>query len=178
MFSIFNRKPGHKPDFAKVVDQELEVLFRIARQLTGNDTDAEDLVGQTLLQATKAWDRFDGSYPRGWLIKILRNEHPGSIRYSQSRPTIALEETAEPAETCYWKEIDWQVVGKDIMRILQMLPEEFRLVISLCDIEDLTRDEVAIVLAIPVGTINSRLHRARKMLRTKIIEELGDLSIA
>lgn len=176
MPNLFSRRTTAKPDFSTVVRQEIEVLFRIARQLAGNDADAEDLVGQTFLQATKAWDRFDGSYPRGWLIKILRNEHLSTIRQATARPTVGLDEVAEPAEACFWQEIDWKLVGHDLHRILLAMPEELRLVISLCDIEELTRDEVALALANPVGTINSRLHRARKMLRARIINQLGDLS--
>ncbi|MBC8066239.1 MAG: RNA polymerase sigma factor [Chlorobia bacterium] len=176
MISIFTKRQTPKPESGALVERELEILFRIARQLTGNDSDAEDLVGQTLFQATRAWDRFDGQYPRSWLIKILRNEHLGSVRASQSRPTVSFEDSIEPVEACFWQEIDWKIVGQDLDRIMRMLPEEFRLAVALCDIEEITREEAAIALSVPVGTVNSRLHRGRKLLRAKIVEHLGDLS--
>ncbi len=176
MISLFSKRKVAKPEFGEVVERELEILFRIARQLTGNDADAEDLVGQTLYQATRAWDSFDGQFPRSWLIKILRNEHLASARSAHRRLTVSIEDSMEPVESGFWQEIDWRLVGQDLMKILRMIPEEFRLVVSLCDIEEITREEAAIALAVPVGTINSRLHRGRKMLRAKILEEMGDLS--
>ncbi|MBL8047994.1 MAG: RNA polymerase sigma factor [Chthonomonas sp.] len=172
---MFNRsrQPGTKSSLALAIDENLELLFRVARQLTGNDTDAEDIVGQTLLQATKAWPRFDGRHPRAWLLTILRNEFFASARWAKARPEVPIEDSQEPMDNTFWHEIDWRLIGDGLSKILTALPDEFRHVIALCDIEEVSRDEAALVLNVPVGTINSRLHRGRKLLRERVIRELG-----
>lgn len=171
---FFSREKNAKPRFETVVDQELPMLFRIAVRMTLNEAEAEDLVGQTLYLATKAWDNFDGAHPRGWLIAILRNEFLAMKRKNSARPTVALDDAAEPSTEGYWQEIDWKLIGTQIISLLDRLPEDFRLPIALCDVEQLTRDEAALSLAIPIGTLNSRLNRGRNMLRTLALQTLGD----
>ena len=170
------RQSGQKPDFNTIVEQELEILFRIARQLTGNDQAAEDVVSQTLYQAAKAWEQFDGRHPRSWLITILRNAHYRSSNRQKNQPTVSIEDSVEPACESFWQEIDWKLIGHDLRRIMQTIPEEFRLVVAFCDIEGLTREEAAVALNVPIGTVSSRLYRGRKLLRALIIDQLGDFS--
>ena len=73
-FAVMSFLTPAKESAATVLERELEVLYRVARRMTGNDTDAEDIVSQTLLNAYKNWDSFDGRHPRSWLIRILNNE--------------------------------------------------------------------------------------------------------
>lgn len=169
---MFGTPQNPKPDFEKVVDQELPLLYRVALRLTRNPAEAEDLVGQTLYLAARAWAVFDGAHPRSWLLRILRNEHLGSLRKNQN--TTSLDETSEPSTEGYWQEIDWSLVGEQILKVLDMLPEDYRLAVTLCDVEELTREEAAEALEIPIGTINSRLHRGRAMLRAKLATLLPD----
>ncbi len=172
---FFSRDQVKKPDIDGIVDQELPMLFRVAVRMTLSETEAEDLVAQTLYQAAKAWDRFDGSHPKAWLISILRNEFLTSVR-RKSHPTVSLQELSEPASEDYWQAVDWKILGNQILSLLDGLPEEFRLPVSLCDLEQLSREEAASSLGIPVGTLNSRLHRGRNVLRSLAIQTIGDLS--
>lgn len=169
---MFGSPQSAKPDFEKVVDQELPLLYRVALRLARNPSEAEDLVGQTLYLAARAWAVFDGAHPRAWLLRILRNEHLGTIRKHQI--TTSLDETSEPSTEGYWQEIDWSLIGEQILKVLDMLPEDYRLAVTLCDVEELTREEAAEALEIPIGTINSRLHRGRAMLRAKLASLLPD----
>jgi RNA polymerase sigma-70 factor (ECF subfamily) len=162
--------------FAAVVDRELTVLYRVALQLTRRETDAEDLVAQTLYLGARAWPTFDGAFPRSWLIRILRNEFFSQQRRRANTEHVALDDVAEPSDEGYWCDIDWTLVGEHIQHAIQQLPEEFRMTLVLCDVEGFTRDEAAAALNLKVGTINSRLHRARNLLRAKLVRYVGDPS--
>lgn len=175
MPDFFRRStPVRKPRFEDVVDTELPILYRTAKRLAHNDTEAEDLVGQTLYLAARAWPTFDGAYPRSWLIKILRNEFLGRRKKAANRPEVNIDDVAEPSEEGYWKAIDWGILGPQILDALDMIPEDYRLAVALSDVEGLTRLEVAEALGIPEGTVNSRLHRGRNLLRARLVTLLGD----
>lgn len=174
MSLFLGRKPSAtKPKLQDAIEGEIPVLYRVALRLTETASEAEDLVGQAMLQMVKGWDTFDGQFARSWMIKVLRNEHYANCRKSGLQ-TTSLELEAEPSIEGYWQAIDWKLVGPELTGALDGLPEEYRMVIALCDIEELTRDEAAVALELPVGTINSRLHRGRNMLRAKL-SHLKDL---
>ena len=99
---IFDRSERRKPAFESVVMAELPVLYRVAKRLVRSEADAEDLVGQSLLLAAKAWGQFDGRHVRSWLIRILKNEHLGRLRSRASRPETAIEDIVEPSEAGFW----------------------------------------------------------------------------
>ncbi len=165
-----------KPNFAAVVDSELPVLYRIAMTLTRKPEDAEDLVSQTLYLGAKNWSKFDGAYPRSWLIQILRNEFARVYRQKVSRPTVELDSVQEPSEEGFWKAIDWALVGDGIHQEVRNLPEEYALAVSLCDIEELSYEEAAVAMDVPLGTVRSRLYRGRKLLRARLVRHLGALT--
>ncbi len=157
--------------FAEYVVPELEVLYRVARSITRNATDAEDLVQDTLVRAYKAIERFDGRYPRAWLLTIMRNAQINRVR--RKRPELM----HDPDETMS-RVADESPDGADaeslvldqefsapIENALAALPEKFRLVVELVDLNQLTYQEAADTLGVPVGTIMSRLHRARRNIR-------------
>lgn len=158
-----------KPTFESIALEEIPVLYRVARRMTLNDSDAEDLVGQALLRAVKAWNTFDGRHPRSWLIRIVKNEHLMRIRHRATRPEIAIDEVAEPTEEGFWEEISWRAVGTDILRELDKLPEEYRLAVALCDVEEMSYEDAAEAMEVPVGTVRSRLFRGRRMLRAALV---------
>lgn len=161
--------PPNPLDFETTVRRELNTLYRVAQRLTGKAADAEDLVGQTLLAAAKAWNNFDGRHPKAWLIAILRNERNRSIRTASSRPQTADIEAAELADgDGGWKDVDLKIIGDHILATLDKIPEEYRLAVALCDVEQLTYEEAAEVLGVPAGTIRSRLHRGRHALRNRL----------
>jgi RNA polymerase sigma-70 factor (ECF subfamily) len=158
-----------KKPFEDVVKAELSTLYRVAVRLCRNETTAEDLVAQTLFLAAKGWQAFDGNYPRSWMIRIMRNEYASAHRKVGSGPTVSIDEVSEPYDDLFWREIDWNISGSEIGRALDAIPEENRLAVVMCDMESLTRDEAAEALGVPVGTLNSRLHRGRNMLRAKLV---------
>lgn len=155
--------------FEQYVIPEIEVLLRVARSMTRNNADAEDLVQDTLLRAYRAIDRFDGRYPRAWLLTILRNTHINRNR--RKRPELLrdpdgtssqIEQVAGSEQTDASVENSFDV---EIERALAALDEPFRRVIELVDIGGLSYTEAAKTLGIPIGTIMSRLHRARSQIR-------------
>ena len=162
-----------KESAAVVFERELEVLYRVARRMTGNDTDAEDIVSQTLLNAYKNWDDFDGRHARSWLIRILNNEWLGMLRKRKTRGETDYEGVAEPADENFWKAIDVQMEFKQVVEALDELPEEYRVAVTLCDMEELTYESAAEVLGVPIGTIRSRVFRGRRILRHKLVALYG-----
>lgn len=158
-------------DFESQLREELPVLFRVAKRLAKSTDTAEDLVGQTLYAAIKFKHSFDGRHLRSWLIKILRNEFNTLIRKEQSRPTVVLDEVEGETES-FWDEVHWRVDAEVLMRELDNLTEEHRMIIQLCDVEELSYEEAADALDIPVGTVRSRLFRARAKLRERCMDLL------
>lgn len=153
---------------------ELDVLMRVARSITGNPTDADDLVQDTLLRAYRSIDRFDGRYPRAWLLTIMRNAQINRVR--RKRPSLmrdpdttlaVVANTDTDAQTPESAVID-QTFDASVERSLNAIPEQFREAIHLVDIDGLSYAEAAAVLDIPVGTVMSRLHRGRKLIRNDL----------
>ena len=149
----------------------LRSLFGAAYRMTGNAHDAEDLVQETFLRAHRAFDRYlPGSNARAWLHTILHRVRTDAFRRTKRRPeTVELlgEGPAEPPPQ------DALASGReDLERALRALPEAFREAVVLRDVQDLSYAEIAAALAIPVGTVMSRIHRGRALLR----EALGGRS--
>lgn len=158
-----------KEPFDRVARREIPVLYRVAARLTRNPDDAEDLVSQSLLSAHRAWKEFDGTYPRSWLIRILKNEFFNLRRKIGGSTNVSLESIDEPSDDGFWKEVSWRAVGEDILRELDALPEEYRLAVALCDIEEMSYADAAIALETPIGTVRSRLFRGRRLLRSRLV---------
>jgi RNA polymerase sigma-70 factor, ECF subfamily len=158
--------------FERFVLPEIEVLLRVANSLTRNHAEAEDLVQDTLIRAFRGIDGFDGRYPRAWLLTILRNTNINRNR--RRRPELLRDPdaatgqlTASPAEdrTDAFVDDDFDA---EIVRALDALDEPFRRVVELVDIDGLSYAEAAAFLDVPVGTVMSRLHRARSRIRDRL----------
>lgn len=160
--------------FSKYVLPELEVLMRVARSITGNPTDADDLVQDTLLRAYKSIDRFDGRYPRAWLLTIMRNAQINRVR--RKRPelmrdpevTLAIVANSDSDAMTPESAVLDTTFDAAIERSMRSLTPQFREAIHLVDIEGLSYNEAAAVLDVPVGTVMSRLHRGRKQIRNDL----------
>ena len=152
--------------FERHVLPEIDLLLRVARSLTGDLAEAEDLVQDTLLRAYRSIEVFDGRHPRAWLLTILRNTHVNRNR--RRRPVLGRDGDASslPAPTVAGADVGVDG-GLDaaIERALGELDVRFRRVVELVDVEGLTYAEAAAALDIAVGTVMSRLHRARRRLR-------------
>ncbi len=161
--------------FRRYVEPELEVLLRVARRLTSDPADAEDLVQDTLVRAYRALDRFDGKHPRAWLLTILRNTWKNSLR--ERRPLLVDDHDREFARTAAHgpdgrggaeEHVMLDTVDHALVAALESLSQKKRDVVVLVDVDGLTYQEAADVLGIPIGTVMSRLHRARKQLRQEL----------
>lgn len=161
--------------FTQYVLPEVEVLARVAFSITRNGADAEELVQETLLCAFRAIERFDGAYPRAWLLTIMRNTE--AKRHRRRRPHLlrggdeaGRRETVDPRRPLDTPE--HIVVGREFEAVvaasLAALPDQHRQVVELVDIDGLSYAEAAEVIGVPVGTVMSRLHRARARIRQRL----------
>jgi RNA polymerase sigma-70 factor (ECF subfamily) len=162
---------GQDARFNEYVVPELDVLYRVAYSITRNKSDAEDLVQDTLMRAYRAIERFDGRYPRAWLLTIMRNAQVNRVR--RKRPELMHDPDETMArmadESADAADAETQLMDKEfeapVEAALAALPEKFRKVVELVDLNQLSYQEAADALGIPVGTIMSRLHRARRNIR-------------
>lgn len=160
--------------FATHVVPEIDVLYRVARTLVPRPADAEDLVQDTLLRAYRSIESFDGRHVRAWLLTIMRNTQINRTR--RRRPELlddpdAAGETSDD-EGARLRSPEAMVGGATfdaaVVDALDALPDRFRQVVELVDIDGLTYAEAAEAIGVPVGTVMSRLHRARTRIRSRL----------
>jgi RNA polymerase sigma-70 factor (ECF subfamily) len=163
--------PG-QPDFEQVFLPHLDAAYNLARWLLRNDQDAEDAVQEAYMRAYKAFARFRGGDGKAWFMTILRNVCYTMIKKLRSHETPEAfdEEIHQPTGESEIQEAFRQKANAENLHCaLEKLPDEFREVIVLHDLEGLAYKEIASVVGIPIGTVMSRLARARGRLRTEII---------
>jgi RNA polymerase sigma-70 factor (ECF subfamily) len=179
--------PPHrrKDEFEEVALPHLDALFNLALSLTRNRKDAEDLLQETFLRAYRFFDTYrPGTHIKAWLFRILRNTFINRYRARKVRPD---EVDFGAIETSYEQMIDESflrqrtppspedvvmddVLDDEIEQALDRLPEEYRTVVLMALLEELSYKEIAAALSIPLGTVMSRLHRGRKMLQASLVE--------
>jgi RNA polymerase sigma-70 factor (ECF subfamily) len=160
------RKP---PKFERAIEPEIEVMYRVARRMTDSREDAEDLVGQTMVAAFQGWHTFDGRFLRSWLLTIMRRERS---RLFGGKPRIEeeIEEIADfPDEQSLWSSLAARFEAQAILDALENLPQTYRLPIAICDIEQMSYEDAAKILDVPIGTVRSRLNRGRNQLKQKLM---------
>jgi len=150
-------------------------LYRSASLLVQNSPEAEDLVQEVYLEAWKSFHRFEpGTNCRAWLFKILFHR----LHHLRRRliKTSKLEAFATPADEdnlMAEPPIPQEIQDDDILRALERVPLEFREVVLMADVEEFSYKEIAATLKIPLGTVMSRLSRARRLLRRELAEVAG-----
>jgi RNA polymerase sigma-70 factor, ECF subfamily len=161
-------RSGDTGSFEELAMPHFDRLYNFARWLTADTAAAEDLVQETYMKALRGFSSFQqGTNFRAWIYRILRNAFLTSQTGLKFAASIDDEETAiEPAteitpESLLLARVDQQI----IQRALEQLPANFREVILLCDLEEMSYHEIAQTLGIPIGTVMSRLARARKSMR-------------
>ncbi len=156
-------------------------MYNFAYRLTLDEDDANDLVQDTYLKAFRFIDSFErGTNAKAWLFRILKNSFINDYRKKSKEPAKV---DYQDVETYYNSEdVDRQItpdlrvealqdmIGDEISNALNSLDVDFRTVIILCDLEGFKYDEMAKILDIPIGTVRSRLHRARNLLKEKLSE--------
>lgn len=158
-----------------------DLLYNYALRMTGNPEDARDLVQETYLKAYRFWDKYEqGTNIRAWLFRILKNSYINRYRKASREPdTVEYDEAqnfyesvraqtagpSNPQESLFRNLLD-----DDVAKAISGLPDDFRTVVILSDIEGLTYEEIAEFVDVPLGTVRSRLHRGRKLLRAQLLE--------
>jgi RNA polymerase sigma-70 factor (ECF subfamily) len=173
-----NAKHG---EFEREAIPHMHLLYNYALRMTANPDDAGDLVQETYLKAYRFWDKYEkGTNIRAWLFRILKNSYINRYRKESKEPeTVDYEDVQNFYSTLrsdisdpndLQEKIFGGLLEDDVARALESLPEDFRTVVILCDIEGLTYEEIAEFVDSPIGTVRSRLHRGRRMLRAKLFE--------
>jgi RNA polymerase sigma factor (sigma-70 family) len=165
----------------------IEALKTFAYHLTYNESNSNDLVQDTYLKAFRFIEKYQkGTNAKAWLFKILKNAYINEYRKKVKRPVkvdfeeiISYHEQNSSDNVLFAdlrEDVFTNVMGDEVTMAMDALPEDFRTVILLCDIEGFTYEEIAKILEIPIGTVRSRLFRARNMLKDMLVsyaESLG-----
>jgi len=168
----------HK-EFEKEAIPHMDALYNFALRMTGDSDDANDLVQDTFLKAFRFFNMFEkGTNSKAWLFRIMKNTFINTYRKKSKEPDKVdyeevenFYENVKPSSTDsahLEKEIYDNLLDDEISAAIASLPDDFKTVIILSDIEGFTYDEIADFVDCPVGTVRSRLHRARKMLFAKL----------
>lgn len=165
----------------------LDALYNFAYHLTYDEEAANDLVQEAYLKAYRFADKYEGgTNAKAWLFRILKNAFINDYRKRHRRPTqvdfeevLNYQEAEEGAPQQYVdlrQELFQGMMGDEVTMAINALPVDFKTVILLCDIEGFTYEEIATIVDIPIGTVRSRLHRARNLLKERLkayAESLG-----
>jgi RNA polymerase sigma-70 factor, ECF subfamily len=168
-------------DFQREAVPHMDALYHYALRLTGSNDDAKDLLQETYLKAFRFWNKYEkGTNVRAWLYRIMKNTFINMYRKEVKEPAMVdfdeikdfyhgmLDDSAEGNDR--QEEIFDKMFDEDVSKALESLPEEFRTVVLLCDIEGMSYDEIAEFVNVPIGTVRSRIHRGRKLLYTKLFD--------
>lgn len=148
----------------------LDELFRIAMWLMRNRNEAEDLVQETFTQALESFHRFErGTNCRAWLISIMYHMNSKRLRAGSKLPLVS-EGEVRLAKAIFAPPTPQNITDDDILIALRALPSQFQEVVILSDVEELAYKEISEVLGVPIGTVMSRLHRGRKLLRSTLAD--------
>lgn len=158
----------------------IDDLFRTALRVIGNRSEAEDLLQETYLQAWKSFHRFEvGTNCRAWLFKILFHviHHHRRKWFGFASKLVDVEE-GQLENTIAWEPpVPQSISDEDVLAALSRVPVQYREVVLLADVEELSYKEIAEALTIPIGTVMSRLSRGRKILRAELAEAAPSLGV-
>jgi RNA polymerase sigma-70 factor (ECF subfamily) len=165
-------EPWVAPSWEQIVTDHSARVFRLAYRLTGNLHDAEDLTQEVFVRVFRSLDKYTPGTFEGWLHRITTNlfldqaRRKSRIRFDALADDAAhrLPSALPAPDTAYLN----QMFDADIEAALADLPPDFRAAVVLCDVEGLTYEEIADVLELKMGTVRSRIHRGRAMLRTSL----------
>ncbi|MCH7689118.1 MAG: sigma-70 family RNA polymerase sigma factor [Planctomycetes bacterium] len=155
-----------KCDVSELVEKYYALLYRYAYRLSGSAVEAEDLTQQTFLTAQSKIDQLrDPQCVKSWLFTIVHNTFLKKIRSSGTLSTLSLESVIEPADKVA---VESPLIHQKLQTILNELPEEFRTPLILYYFEEFSYKQIAEQIDVPIGTVMSRLARAKKHLRYRL----------
>lgn len=166
--------------FERELQPLMDAIFSFSFRLTSDKVQADDLVQETYLKAWRFLDKYhEGTNAKAWLFRICRNAFINDYRDLRNQPYMVdygdlvkyhnEDDPAMPRYTYLHEEFGNQLMGDEVSQALSNLSDDFRVVVLL-DLEDFTYEEIANIINIPIGTVRSRLHRARKILAEKLRE--------
>lgn len=167
--------------FETLALEHFDALYNTAVRLTRNPSEAQDLVQETFLKAFRFYHRFEpGTNIKAWLFTISRNTYINVYRKAARQQQIDFDQVApfyaDGSDPPAWtdpgtiEEMLRHLVQDDVKRALESLPDEYRMVVLLADLEDFAYKEIAEIVGCPVGTVMSRLFRGRRLLRKSLAE--------
>jgi len=182
--------PRKLSDFEKEAMSHLSTLLAVGSRLTRSPSEAEDLVQDTLLKALRAREHFTpGSNMRAWLLRILTNTFINRYRRGGLERSVLDGPDADPLADGWIGASTMEamrdpesramraLLEKEIVAALDELPEEFRLAVVLSDVEELSYKEISEIMGCPIGTVMSRLHRGRRLLKRRLYDHARTLGI-
>jgi len=168
------------PEFQRQALEHLDALYNLAVYLTRNGPEAEDLVQETYLRAFRFSHRFTpGTHLKAWLFQILRNTFLTFYHQQAREPALSEDSVPEGSAPMFHDAPDRGSASEetrvDLGRVLAQLPEEFRTVLLLAEVEGIPLKDVADIMGCPVGTVKSRIFRAKERLRGLLKDYEGNL---
>lgn len=175
------KKTVHEIVFEEELLPHINALKTFAYHLSYNEEDANDLVQETYMKAHRFIDKYiQGTNAKAWLFKILKNAYINQYRKKSKRPQqvdfeeiVSYHDSDDNAGNGYHDlraEIFENMMGDEVTIAINSLPIDFRTVVLLCDIEGFTYEEISKIIDVPIGTVRSRLFRARNMLKEKLLK--------
>jgi len=174
-------------EFEDLVLEHMDMLYAVALRLTRNPSDAQDLTQNTVVKALRFHNKFKkGTHIKAWLLTILRNTFINEYRKRARRPTFVELTGSEPAaDTAPDTKIVYdpsrgqsndlfELLDDKVRDAVEALPEDFRAAVIMADLEDRAYKEIAEIMECPLGTVMSRLHRGRKLLRNALADYAED----
>ncbi|MBK8173412.1 MAG: sigma-70 family RNA polymerase sigma factor [Sandaracinaceae bacterium] len=179
-----------RAEFERESLKHLDALYATALRLLRNPSDAEDLVQDTYLKAHRFYDNFEaGTNMKAWLFKIQTNTFINKYRRTTRERSVfdgigkdpvgegvmsnsAMRQLLDPVGTMMTP-----IISDEIRMALDQLPEDYRLMVLLADVEELSYKEIAEVVGCPIGTVMSRLHRARKQLQISLFAHAAEMGL-
>lgn len=167
----------------------VDSMYNFAYRLTFDSDDAKDLVQDTYLKAFRFINSFErGTNAKAWLFRILKNsfindfrkksKQPAKVDYNEVEQFYNSDDAGAKITTDLRVETVQDMIGDEISGALNAIPVDFRTVIILSDLEGFTYEEMSKILDIPIGTVRSRLHRARNMLKEKLVAYAKEMGYA
>ncbi|PTM08522.1 MAG: RNA polymerase subunit sigma [Bacteroidetes bacterium] len=181
MAELTHKEAKKQHDFSEEILPQLDALYNFGLRLTADPNDAEDLVQDTIVKAYRFFSSYEkGTNAKAWLFRILKNSYINNYRKESKRPQeVDFDEVSTFYETIRDERVDTsdlerkmfrELIDDDLAKALDDIPEDFRTVVLLCDVEDFTYEEISNMLDVPIGTIRSRLHRGRNLLKAQLMD--------
>lgn len=159
------------PDWEEVARRYGRFLYTVAYRLSGNHDDAQDLAQEVLLRVRRGLETYRPGSMEGWLSRITTNVFLDEVRRRRRRPIEALPADPDrvlPAAASADAVLASETLPDDVQAAIATLPDDFRVAVVLCDVAGLPYEEIAEASGVPLGTVRSRIHRGRALLRAAL----------